>query len=69
MPSLNHIVPISATRRIRVNVCEGEVHAQEEDRSGRGMWVAVAGRCIGPISREHAEALANTILTGLKAGY
>ena len=69
MPSLNHYARISDGRRIRVNVGEGTVHVQVEEYEGRGHWKPVRGSHLGPLSREHAEALANAILSGLKAGY
>ena len=68
MPSLNYTTRIHNTERIRVNVCEGQVHISREEFTGR-MWKGVAGEHIGPLSREHAEQLAQSILAGLKAGY
>ena len=69
MPSLNYTSKITDTRRIRVNVCEGQVNITHEESSGGGRWHGINGGHIGPLSREHAESLAQTILTGLKGGF
>jgi hypothetical protein len=67
VPSLNYYTDLGGSRRVRVNVCEGDVHVTEEARSVRGAWKAV-----GPhtkLTREQAKALADTINNGLAKGY
>lgn len=66
MPSMNYTVAISAERRVRVNVCEGQVTVTEEHYVG-SKWTATT-RSIS-MDRGQAERLAETIKTGLKNGY
>lgn len=69
MPSLNYTTRITDTRRIRVNVCEGDVHITHEETSGGGRWYGINGGHIGPLSRAKAAELAQSILTGLRKGF
>lgn len=66
MPSMSYTVAISAQRRVRVNVCEGEVNVTEEHYDG-SKWTAAA-RGIS-MDRGQAKRLAETITAGLKNGY
>lgn len=69
MPSLNYITRITNTQRIRVNVCEGQVNVTHEETAGRGRWQGINGGHIGPLTRQQAEELAQSILTGLRVGF
>lgn len=67
MPSLNYYVPIHKERRVRVNVCEGEVHITDEVHVGSGMWREHDGP--KNLTREQARAVADAINEGLIKGY
>lgn len=69
MPSQNYTVSICEGQRIRINVCEGQVNVSHEERGISGYWKVIDGGHFGPISRDTAEQLAQTMLHGLRSGF
>jgi hypothetical protein len=64
MPSKNYITPISADRRVQVNVCEGEVVVSLQGHIGTGGWVNRNEQI--NLNAEQARAVAQSIIDGLK---
>lgn len=67
MPSINYCLDINLMRRIRVNVCEGQVNITEETRDDRGLFRSTGSRF--SLNRDQAKALADKIYEGLNGNF